>query len=411
MVIVEFFDKTALENICGALLCQPDRVILVGSDRKKMERSVTLYQGVLRKRGINTEFSSIPLTRNHLNTIVEKLSRIIEENEDCIFDLTGGDEMYLVAVGIIMGRYGNRVQCHRFNFTEDRLCDCDADGEVLDVKSFDISIEDNIAIYDGKIVTEVSEDFYTYSWDMNEDFLSDVKEMWEVCRKNPKLWNSQISTLGAIYERLGDSTGLLMEFDQKDAERMLERERMRYTCAPMILSELQRRGLISSLYLDGAVRFKFKNDQVKRCLTVAGQILELYVAAGLLTIKDKDGAPLYNDVKVGAVIKWGQLDVPYETPTVNEIDVVAMKGAIPIFISCKNGYFDTNELYKLSAVADRFGNKYAKKALVVTDTDALGSKKEYILARMDDMDIRCISDLDRMEDEKLYRSLSSLWKN
>ncbi len=412
MVIIEFFDKVSLENICGALLCRPERVILVGPNRKKMERSIELYCRVLRAKGIDTEFSCVCISRNHLQAIVDKLSEIVENcDDDCIFDLTGGDDLYLVAVGIIMGCYREKVQCHRFNFLNDQLCDCDADGEVLDVKSFDISIDDNIAIYDGDVVTDLSCESFTYPWGFNSEFLLDIQSMWSICQKNTRLWNAQINTLGAICDMLDMNSPLEISFDQRIAQTVLGENRVKYTFVAWMLCELQKYGLIDSLYIDNTVSFKFKNEQVKRCLTVAGQILELFIASKLLSIKDADGSALYNDVKVGTVIRWGQSDDDRDLPTVNEIDVMAMKGAIPVFISCKNGYFDANELYKLNTVADRFGNKYAKRVLVATDIDKLGGKGEYLIARMEEMGIRCISDVDQMTDSELERILASLWKN
>lgn len=55
-----------------------------------------------------------------------------------------------------------------------------------------------------------------------------------------------------------------------------------------------------------------------------------------------------------------------EKDTENEIDVVLMKGLTLIFISCKNGQVDDDELYKLESVTNRFGGLYAKKVLIAT---------------------------------------------
>ena len=38
MTIIEFYDKVAIENIAGAMLCNADKIILVGDSKKKMER-------------------------------------------------------------------------------------------------------------------------------------------------------------------------------------------------------------------------------------------------------------------------------------------------------------------------------------------------------------------------------------
>ena len=45
----------------------------------------------------------------------------------------------------------------------------------------------------------------------------------------------------------------------------------------------------------------------------------------------------------------------------NEIDVIALEGYTPIFISCKNGNVDKMAFYELDTVAKRFGGKYVKK--------------------------------------------------
>lgn len=407
MTIVEFFDIASLENICSALLCQPDKVIMIGHDSGRLKHTIDLYTDIVRSKNINTEFSFAAVSKNNLNSIVNKLEEIVAENpSDCIFDLTGGDDLYLVAVGIIMEKYRGRVQCHRFNFMNDKLSDCDADGKVLKAKSFELSVADNIAIYDGKILTDG--EHYTYDWDFNDDFLKDIGRMWTICAKKPGLWNLQIGAIGAICDTFIMPSDLEVLFYQDDAEEALRQNHVKYACIPWFLGELQKKGLISALDIGEKVYFKFKNDQVKKCLTIAGQALELQVAKTLRLAKDKDGSPLYNDVKVGSVINWGYKDD--NDSTINEIDVIAMKGVIPIFISCKNGFFDSNELYKLNSVADKFGNKYAKKILICTELDKLGSAAEYLVARMDDMNIRCIDNVDQMPEREFEQILASIWK-
>jgi hypothetical protein len=42
-------DKVSIENVAGALLCEPEQVILIGDKRKRLERAQSLYQSVLAK--------------------------------------------------------------------------------------------------------------------------------------------------------------------------------------------------------------------------------------------------------------------------------------------------------------------------------------------------------------------------
>ena len=198
MTIIEFFDKTSIENISGALLCEPEQVILVGDRRKQLERARNLYQNILEKNNIATEVSYRSVNKNNLQDIIAVLEKITVDYENCVFDVTGGEELYLVAVGAIMEKYKGRVQCHRINLRNGTLIDCDADGNVCGSKSFDISIEENINIYDGEIVTDGQREIFTYPWEFNADFENDIDSMWDICRKNTRLWNAHIGTLGAI---------------------------------------------------------------------------------------------------------------------------------------------------------------------------------------------------------------------
>ena len=76
--------------------------------------------------------------------------------------------------------------------------------------------------------------------------------------------------------------------------------------------------------------------------------------------------------------------------TCNEVDVVLMHGLTPVFVSCKNGNVDENELYKLHTVAHWFGGPYAKKMLVATDLN--WAENRALIYRAQDMGIRIVTD-------------------
>ena len=88
-----------------------------------------------------------------------------------------------------------------------------------------------------------------------------------------------------------------------------------------------------------------------------------------------------------------------------------MCGAVPVFISCKNGDVKVEELYKLEAVANRFGGKYAKKVLVITQPEKLGEREEPIRLRAKQMGIRLMVDIDGMTEEELAEELRNCWRN
>lgn len=410
MTFIEFYDKSSIENIIGAMIFKPSNIVLIGDDKwQKGDKIASQYREILEKRGIQTKITYKSVNKNNLQCIVNEFSKIVEESSDCIFDLTGGEELYLVAVGIIMNRYEGKVKCQRFNLKNETVCAYGDDGIVCTSVKFDISVEENIGIYGGKMVTDPKAEFYTYPWDFNDEFISDVEAMWKLCKKDSRLWNAHVNTLGFVSEMFSEQNKLNVRYDKGYAESIMKKRGRKYFYAEWITEALEKCGLITQNESDGTIILSFKNEQIRRCLTVAGQILELAVACKMHLLKDSNGSPLYNDIKVGVVIDWDDSDGTNRN--VNEIDILAMKGIIPVFISCKNGDFDVNELYKLSTVAMRFGDKYAKKALVSTELNSFGNKAEYIKLRMGDMNIRSIANADEIQESELERKLRSLWCN
>lgn len=74
------------------------------------------------------------------------------------------------------------------------------------------------------------------------------------------------------------------------------------------------------------VTISYKDEQVKKCLTKAGQALEMKIYTTAKDLLDKDGVPVYDDAMNGVVIDWdGELhDETVEDiyDTENEIDII-----------------------------------------------------------------------------------------
>lgn len=154
-----------------------------------------------------------------------------------------------------------------------------------------------------------------------------------------------------------------------------------------IFKMMEENNLISDVYVDGnKCSFRFKNQFVKNVFATQGKILELIVYRKL------QDSGLFNDVQTNVEIVWEKNNAYYSTivmkeiskiceskigitsykeaqkkateelqkhskndlTNANEIDVVAIKGFSPYFISCKSGsaenmYQWVNEIAALSA--------------------------------------------------------------
>ncbi len=414
MTYIEFFDKNAAENICACLASMPERVVFVGNNSNQMEKHIARYREIFKNRGQDVEISWREVSHNKLEKIVAMLSKIVETYDDCVFGLTGGGDLYLVAMGIVCERYKDKnIQMHRFNLRENRVYDCDQDGKtVFEGKVPRMSVVENIRIFGGDVVSSDVKSDGTFPWDLNEEFRQDILDMWEICRLRPRSWNSQIGGFAALVS-VGEASedGLTVSATRKQLDIYYEKHDMKSVYKQWVIASLLEKGLIIEYSeKDGRLYITFKNEQVKRCLTKAGQALELKMLVTALNARDKDGELAYNDVVNGVYIDWdGEIHTGKGVQdTENEIDVLMMHGIIPVFVSCKNGKIETEELYKLNSVAERFGGSYAKKVLIASSLGH-GKSDNALRQRAKDMNIRIVDEITQKDDEELSAIIASLW--
>ena len=407
MTVIEFYDRNDIENITSVLLLRPERIVFVGDSKKQIRRAIARYEPILAARGITTEMEACSVNRNDLASIVTTLSGLVEEHGECLFDLAGGEEFFHLAVGILMERYGNRVSVHRLNLENSVLTTATAAATDRRTERLSITVDEYIALYNGRVITAPNEPVHTYPWELTDELRADVDLMFEICRQNEALWNATATMLGFL---TCDSPGKLSyEISIKRATAEIARKNHRFNLSESIMGPLAKAGLIRRSLIAGVLSLEFKNEAIKRCLTIAGQVLELSVAMLMRDLKTDDGAPLYSDVRVGAVIDWAPDEGGELIRTLNEIDVIAMKDGIPIFISCKNGDFTTEECYKLRTVAAKFGGALARTVIVATETARLGPRLLHLRARAEEMGIRLVEIEDEMSQADLARLMGTLW--
>lgn len=414
MTVIEFFDKNAIENMLSALCCQPERILFVGHNRAQIEKQLEFYRLVIQSRGLNVEL--LPprsINRNNLPQIVDALSDIVEKYGECDFNLDGGEELYLVAVGMVAQKYPGRVRLHRFNIRNNTVTDCDADGRDQLLAPIALDVRENVTIYGGRMVSVSQHKDGTYPWEFTEKFHSDVQRLWEISRRYRTNWNSCINTVSWAMREMPQEDPRAFLCKRSVVEPAMEREYDRYRINLPILYALEDAKLISWLRVEGdEIEFVFKSEQVKQALSKAGQVLELMATMAALDAAEEDGTAVYNDVRCGVYIDWdGSVEPEGTVDVANEVDVLLMKGAVPVFVSCKNGNMDVDELYKLETVAQRFGGKYARKALIAPQLDSLGDKGKYIRKRAEDMEIRVVDDFEEMSYEDMKREMKCLWLN
>lgn len=415
MTYVEFYDKTSIENICSILTDIPERVVFVGEHKNKMEKSIRYYKKVFSKRGHEIEFLSKAVSKWDLEQVVQVLTEILNLYEDCVFGITGGDEIALLALGIIYERNREKkIQIHRVGIRNNRIYDCDKDGNTIYKKIPSLSIEENIRIYGGDIAYGTITEENTYLWNVTAEFSKDIEVIWDICKENVRKWNIQagvFETIGKV--GINDEAGLQISASMTAIENYYRNHTGSYRMDKGIVEKLCEAGLITVFHENETqVVISYKDLQVKKCLTKAGQSLEMKVFLTAKHLTDAEGKSIYNDVLNGVVIDWdGEFQEEEDPDTKNEIDVMLMHGMIPVFISCKNGLVTVEELYKLNTVAERFGGMYSKKVLIATSLSRLKDSEEYFKQRARDMNIRIVENIQDMDDHELAKNMSRLWEN
>ncbi len=413
MTYVEFFDKPASENICACLTDIPDRVIYIGDDRKQMERHIANYEKIFSGRGYNIEFSYKSVSKSNLDFAIRVISEIVEANDDCVFDITGGEEILLLALGIVCERYKDKnIQLHRINLRHGTVHDCDKDGNTIYKTPLALSVEENVRLFGGEVVYGDVGGEDTYKWELTPDFLKDVELIWSICRQDVRAWNAQLGVFMEI-EKVGKvcEDGLTTVASRAAVLNRLNSEgrlkRIEDVLEPLLTTRLLTHYDDSD---EDNVTITYKNKQVKRCLVKAGQALEMKIFTTIMELTNEDGSPVYTDALNGVVIDWDGDGERGLYDTENEIDVFLMHGVVPVFISCKNGYLSNEELYKLNTVAERFGGKYAKKVLVTNAIDEMKDAGKYLCQRAADMGIAVIKNIQDMDDKELAKKLKNVWQ-
>lgn len=380
VVNIEFLDLEPIENMITCLNYKVDKVIFFGYEdditkkREHTTRFLTRHCGVK-----DVEF--YPLSETNLDEILGGMTAVVEKEQassnQVFFDVTGGEGLMLLAFGILSRE--KQLPMHMFDVESGWLYELNRDvkptlSEAVTKKHVPMDIDTYIQMYGGVVNNSMHKDTKTLD---DPEFAKDASGLWEICSKYKKTWNIFCEFLREYCQPVGNLE-VSMDLDDVNA-KIATKSKYKKKDMTNIFRECADLGVLENLTSDGKMcTFRYKSSRIQDQLWDAGSILELHTYREYN--EDAD------DCKVGVHIDWdGTIHGGWGRDTVNEIDVLALKGYIPTFISCKNGNVDQMALYELETVADRFGGKYGKKVLVAPQ----GMNKSHrIRAREMDIEVK-----------------------
>ena len=351
--LIELYDERAIENILAPDMFHPRRIIYlcpreVLRDHTRQQKLAAFY----RKRGWEPELIFVGTSLFEADRILRQLFTIEEKYPDCAIDVTGGSDAALFAAGMFAARKG--VPAFTYSRRKNRFYDISGADFANDLYcDLTYSIEDFFlmaggTLLPGRVDNHILSQYLPYFDPFFSCFLRFRHE-----------WPTIISYIQRISPA---EDGQIPPLDITGSYTVKGERGSRNSANEDALQELAQIGFIQDLTIipDQQVSFRFRDVHTRAWLRDVGSVLELY------TYKACVDAAIFHDVISSAVVRWD--DVLGHGSVLNEIDVMAARGVIPLFLSCKACDIKTEALNELAILRDRFGGKGAKAVIVTTES-------------------------------------------
>lgn len=350
--LIELYDERANENILAADMFRPQRIIYlcpmeVAQDRIRQKKIKNFFM----HRGWKPELIFMETSLFKADRILRQLLTINEKYPDCALDVTGGSDAALFAAGMFASQTG--VPAFTYSRKQNRFYNISgaafADNLPCDLT---YSVEEFFLMAGGTLLPGRVNNAIL------EQYLEDFDPFFDCFLRFRRDWTDIISYIQKVS---------LAEYRQTpplfiQGEYIVKGDHgKRNSANEDALQELARIGFILELTIVSgeSVSFRFRDANIRTWLRDVGSVLELYVYKACLD------TGIFNDVISSAIVRWD--DTLGHSSVSNEIDVMAAKGVIPLFLSCKATDIKTEALNELAILRDRFGGKGAKAAIVTTE--------------------------------------------
>jgi predicted transcriptional regulator len=384
--LIEIFDAKQYENIITPVyLNQVSKLIYIGSKEIMTAQKIKSLKRFFSQIKLNIPTEFLYVERDNAQSIKNRLTQIIKQNHNCIFDATGGEDVILTNVGVISERFS--VPVIRID-TKTKNCVCvHGKAPLLAFKKKRLSVSDFITLEGGRIL------LYDTVSSFTEKDVDVIKKMFEINSSDCEAYSAFCNVITEFLSYDGKTITIIKE----DFQKIIERSRFNIT---NILNLLTEKELIEKTNeTENTVTYKINFPIVSLCLKKSGNALEYYTAVAASSFQ------ALSDIRVGVNVEWDVSGKHYETQ--NEIDVMAISNGLPVFISCKNGEVRKEALYELDAVARAVGGTHTKKVLVCTYVSKNAGARDHIIKRARDMGIHLVFNAHKKSFNEFLRYLKT----
>ena len=349
--LIELYDERAIENVLAADMFRPQRIIYLCPTEvaQNRERQKTI-RDFFRRRGWEPELYFLETSLYKVDRILRQLLAISEKYPDCAMDVTGGSDAELFAAGMFAAQAN--VAAFTYSRRKNRFYNISGAEFADNIPcSLSYAVEDFFLMAGGTLLPGRVDNATL------KEYLDDIDPFFNCFLQFRRDWTNIITYMQRVSPaEYGQAPSMFIR-----GNYVVKGERGgRISAKEDTLREFEHIGFIHNLNIVSgeSVSFRFRDANTRAWLRDVGSVLELYVYKACLD------ANIFNDVISSAVVRWD--DKLGHSSVINEIDVMATMGVLPLFISCKVSDIKTESLNELAILRDRFGGKGAKAAIVST---------------------------------------------
>ena len=365
--LIELYDERPIENVLATETFRPEETVIICPPEvdanRALKRSLEKY---FAHRNCPVKLTFLPTSLLDSQKIGKRLLQVLETHDDCAIDIAGGTDAALFAAGSVAGDTPVFTYSRKKNaffdiknaaFARDLPCSVRLDAESCFLMAGGTLLKgraDNSRL---------------------REYLPAVEKLFRVFSRFRREWQRQISYV----QRVSSSEPGVLSVC---APRTAKADHGTVTANPQLFEALAEEGLILDLEIErDEIRFEFPDETIRFWLRDIGSVLELQVYRACLA------AECFDDVVLSAVVNW-EGGASQRDGVTNEIDVMAVRGVQPVFISCKTSEIKTEALNELAILRDRFGGKGSRAIIVTSST--VSDEDSPMRRRADELNIEVI---------------------
>ena len=348
-ILMEFFGDEYTENTAPLLYGDFDRVIYFSFEGEGPgSRAREVIESLVPEK-FGAEVFFVTVADKTLSGAYRAIYETMCGQDEFVFDLTGGSQIFSAAVGIfVCGDAGNIKVVS--NDVKNGVQYTQFPEYAPNYPKHTFRVDELISLSGGLVISSS----VTYDRIKSSAALrTEIMRMWDCVKSVPSDWNRFCSMTN-----FREGNCVKRKLSRADDRKTVER----------ITGLLRRRGVIKndSLYVDEKGRTFLQYELSPRAATAelyekSGTVLELYACLAL----GECGS--FSDVRTGVMLDLDGLITKKRGDPVNEIDVTAVYKNRPVLVSCKNCKPTKEHLYEILTMSDQYGGRYAVPVLVCSE--------------------------------------------